>query len=164
MTEVRTQTVNPRAAIREARQQRLRVAHSGTPTVKVWPANEAVRQALRHGSGIRFRKSLNDSVEWPNDSFTKRRIAEGAVLTEGPGAGGEPPKVEETHNARQQAATRAKANKAQRSEAKPAEAKPVEAKPAATNGNGNRTPPEQAREEYPREEAETEQQQDQAEA
>jgi hypothetical protein len=49
--------------------------------VRVNPANDQIRKAIKHPSGnIAFPES--GSVEWPNDSFTKRRIREGAVTRE----------------------------------------------------------------------------------
>lgn len=88
MPEVRTQTkIDPRASRREARQRRMHLVTDGRPaTVKVYPANDVIRQTLRHSSGVRFREQLDQPVEWPNDSFTSRRIAEGAVRTDGPGS------------------------------------------------------------------------------
>lgn len=57
---------------------------SGAPqqhtNVRVVPANEAMRKALKHPStGMPFGESMSDSVEWPNDQFTKRRIRDGDV-------------------------------------------------------------------------------------
>ena len=116
MVDVRTETkhqshdqkskpVNPRDAIREARQRRLRVISQGKgETVKVYAANETMQAVLRHPSrGIRFRQELDQPVEWPNDSFTARRIAEGSVRTDGPGSG-EMPEADGSLNPRQQAA------------------------------------------------------------
>ena len=48
--------------------------------VRVKPANEANRVNIRHPSGLKFRAGVDDSVEWPNDAFTKRRIADGSVV------------------------------------------------------------------------------------
>ena len=111
-----TKPENPRKAIREARQRRLQVIDGPSKTIKVYAANDRLREALRHSTGSRFRASLAEGVEWPNDSFTKRRIAEGSVLTEAP-AGGEYTAPDETLNPREQAA----ANKPKKSEAKPPE-------------------------------------------
>ena len=105
---------NPRKAIREARMRRLQVIDGPPKTVKVFAANERMREVLRHSSGSRFRASLSEGVEWPNDSFTKRRIADGSVLTEAP-AGGEYQEPDQTKNPREQAA----ANKSKKVEAKP---------------------------------------------
>lgn len=112
MVDVRTETktqsdpVNPRTAIREARQRRLRVISQGrAATTKVFAANETMREVLRHPSGGRFRDSIDQGVEWPNDSFTMRRIADGSVRTDGPGSG-EQEEPDESLNAREQAAAR----------------------------------------------------------
>ncbi len=56
------------------------VAQHAIPGVRVKPANEANRVNIRHPSGIAFRAGVEDSVEWPNDAFTKRRIRDGSVL------------------------------------------------------------------------------------
>jgi len=98
-----SQPENPRKAIRERRERRLRVIDGPPNTVKVFAASEALREALRHANGTRFRASLGEGVEWPNDSFTKRRIADGSVRLDGPGPT-EAPEVDETKNPREQAA------------------------------------------------------------
>ena len=48
-----------------------------TPRVRVLPANDELRRVLHHPRGMRFRAS--GSVEWPNDSFTTRRLADGSI-------------------------------------------------------------------------------------
>lgn len=114
MVDLRTETrtnnskpVNPRDAIRESRQRRLQLISAGkVATVKVYAADDMMREVLRHPSGkIRFRDALDQPVEWPNDSFTARRIADGSVRTDGPGTSGysEP---DESLNPREQAAAR----------------------------------------------------------
>jgi hypothetical protein len=56
------------------------------PRIRVWPANESVRKVIFHPAGkIRFAETLEESVEWPYDTFTRRRIADGDILLEGPG-------------------------------------------------------------------------------
>lgn len=108
MVDLKTQTkpVNPRTAIREARQRRLRVVSNGkAATIKVYAANETMREVLRHANGTRFRDTLDQGVEWPNDSFTARRIADGSVRTDEPGSGEQAP-PDESLNPRQQAAAR----------------------------------------------------------
>lgn len=107
---------NPRKAIREARERRLRVIEGPPKTVKVYAANEAMRGAMRHTNGTRFRSNISDGVEWPNDTFTKRRIAEGSILTEA-GGGREYTAPDETKNAREHAA----ANKPKSAQPEPAE-------------------------------------------
>jgi len=106
MVDVKTQTtpVNPRAAIRERRQRRLSLVSGKPATVKVWAANEAMREVLRHPTGIRFRDNLDHPVEWPHDSFTARRIADGSVRTDGAASTGEPPEADESLNSREHAA------------------------------------------------------------
>jgi hypothetical protein len=102
-----TKREDPRAKLREARKRRLRLIAGDRPAaIKVFAANETMREVLRHPSnGIRFRDDIGQAVEWPNDSFTARRIADGSVRTDGPGSGDAPPD-DETLNARQQAEAR----------------------------------------------------------
>jgi len=48
--------------------------------VRVVATKEDYRRALRHGvTKQRFLPNINDSVEWPNDTFTHRRLREGSV-------------------------------------------------------------------------------------
>jgi hypothetical protein len=67
----------------EARRERMAGFKPERVTrVRVNPTNDAIRKGIAHPSGnIRFPES--GSVEWPNDSFTKRRIREGSVTLEG---------------------------------------------------------------------------------
>lgn len=46
------------------------------PRVRVEPTKPEYR-VLRHPSGMAFR--AEGSVEWPNDRFTQRRVAEGSI-------------------------------------------------------------------------------------
>ena len=127
-TEAKPQTQrpeNPRKAIREARQRRLRVIDGPPRTIKVFAANEDMRAVLRHPNKIRFRSALSEGVEWPNDSFTKRRIAEGSVRIDGPASSGDPAPVDESLNPRQQSAARFIKDAVQDGKPKP----PSEAKP-----------------------------------
>jgi hypothetical protein len=48
----------------------------------VYPVNEDVRKKIKHPNGIGFRDTLDQGVDWPNDSFTQRRLAGGTVLLE----------------------------------------------------------------------------------
>ena len=50
------------------------------PVIRVYPASEMMRKKLAHPTGIKFRDSLAAGVDWPADSFTYRRLREGAVL------------------------------------------------------------------------------------
>jgi hypothetical protein len=73
-----SQQVN-RPAGRKVHPERLRLIAEARkiPRVRVEPTSEEFRRAIRHPSGMKFRPE--GSVEWPNDRFTQRRIAEGAV-------------------------------------------------------------------------------------
>jgi len=84
---------------------------------------------LRHSNGTRFRADVGQGVEWPNDSFTSRRIAEGSVSLE-PGTSGEAKPLDPTLNPREQAAAN-----------KPKKAEPKEESAPATNGNKNKPAP-----------------------
>jgi hypothetical protein len=72
------QQVN-RPAGRKVHPERLRLIAEARriPRVRVEPTSEEFRRAIRHPSGMRFRPE--GSVEWPNDRFTQRRVAEGSV-------------------------------------------------------------------------------------
>jgi hypothetical protein len=134
-TKIQTNPVDdPRASRREARQRRLRVVAGGRPaTIKVWAANEDMREVLRHPRGIRFRDTLDQGVEWPNDSFTTRRIAEASVRTDGPGSGQQAP-ADETLNPREQSAARKAASaskEAKETSKSPAKPPPEPPRPAA---------------------------------
>ena len=138
-TETKPQTqqskpVNPRDAIRERRTRRLRLISAGKPTtIKVFAANETMREVLRHGgTGMRFRDSIEQGVEWPNDSFTARRIRDGSVRTDGPGSG-EMPEPDESLNAREQA----EANK-------PKKVEPTKEAPPPKNGAKSQPAPQPA--------------------
>ena len=49
--------------------------------VKVLPKNEEMRKLLKHPQGqIAFKDT--GSIEWPDDSFTARRVADGDVTIE----------------------------------------------------------------------------------
>jgi len=117
---------SPRKAIRDARAARLRVIQGPAKTVKVYAANEAMRGVLRHGNGTRFRASLDQAVEWPNDSFTARRIADGSVLTDAPGKA-ERAEPDPNQNPRQHAAAMKPKPAEPKAETKPEEAKPSRA-------------------------------------
>jgi hypothetical protein len=47
------------------------------PRVRVEPTSEEYRAAIKHPNGMRFRGQ--GTAEWPNDRFTQRRIADGAI-------------------------------------------------------------------------------------
>ena len=101
MPEVKTQI--SRADRRDARLKLIR-DNAAVPMVKVYAGNETMRRLLKHPSAGAFR-SMGDAVEWPNDSFTTRRIRDGSVRTDGPASGDTPPDDDKL-NARERAAAR----------------------------------------------------------
>lgn len=80
---------NPRQVIRDERMARLkRINDDGRPAmVKVYAGSEDMRRLLRHANGTRFRAAMDQPVEWPNDSFTARRLAEGSIRLDGAASG-----------------------------------------------------------------------------
>jgi hypothetical protein len=63
------------------RQQRLaQIRASKHPGIRVVPRDEKVRAVFRHPNGVGFRSA--GSVEWPDDKFTRKRIADGTVTVE----------------------------------------------------------------------------------
>lgn len=51
--------------------------------MNVWPKNDEIRKFIVHpSSNISFPE--HGPVDWPDDAFTHRRIADGDVLTEEP--------------------------------------------------------------------------------
>ena len=60
-----------------ARQEQLKARMPKTPVVRVEPATDVLRRALKHPRGHAF--TAEGSVEWPLDRFTHRRIADGSV-------------------------------------------------------------------------------------
>ena len=51
--------------------------------IRVWPANEDIRRAVKHPSGGGF-TNKEAGTAWPADQFTYRRINDGDVLTTDP--------------------------------------------------------------------------------
>ena len=52
--------------------------------VRVLPKNETIRKLLKHPVGGAFR--AEGPAEWPSDSFTARRIADGDIIADGDAA------------------------------------------------------------------------------
>jgi len=51
--------------------------------MNVWPKNDEIRKFIVHPfANIPFPE--NGPVDWPDDAFTHRRIADGDVLTDDP--------------------------------------------------------------------------------
>jgi hypothetical protein len=70
-------------SLRKQRQNaRLKVINDARPKggIRVEPRDDTIRRLVKHPNGMKFRSE--GSVEWPNDRFTKRRIAEGVVTVE----------------------------------------------------------------------------------
>ena len=130
MPEMKTKVVSRSQQRIDAMRERL-----GTGTVKVLAANETFRRVLRHPSGnLRFQSKIDQAVEWPKDSYTRRRIAEGAVYVEGtaaPPKGSNDPKL----NPRERAASRRP--QATKKEEAPAPSKKSEASSARTAPSGS---------------------------
>jgi hypothetical protein len=57
--------------------------------MKVFPKNDDVRRVLYHPTAGKFR--AEGAADWPDDSFTNRRIKDGDIYKEG---GGDPQKHE----------------------------------------------------------------------
>jgi hypothetical protein len=95
---------NPRKAIREARLAKLKVIDGPPKTIKVFAASERLRSSLRHATGAGFASKLDQAVEWPNDSFTHRRLKDGSISLERSAGGADDSEPDETTNAREQAA------------------------------------------------------------
>jgi hypothetical protein len=75
MVEVTTKVMSPAEQIKQ-RVGRVKVP-APRPGIVVEPANDDMRRLLKHPRGIRFRSE--GPIEWPDDQFTHRRIADGSV-------------------------------------------------------------------------------------
>lgn len=109
--------VSPRAAARLARLKLIADNVTRPATIKVFAGNEDYRRVVRHPNGTRFRAELGEAVEWPNDSFTTRRIADGTVRLDGPGPA-ERPAEDEKLSLREQIRARAAVKIKDKAEAK----------------------------------------------
>jgi hypothetical protein len=71
-----------KAALRGLRsKQRMEAMRTAAPPgIRVVPANDDGRRLLKHPSGGGF--PAEGSAEWPDDRFTKRRLADGSVTRE----------------------------------------------------------------------------------
>lgn len=61
------------------RAERMRAAMV-VPGIRVVPANDDMRRVLKHPKRGGFRHE--GGMEWPDDRFTKRRLAEGVIQRE----------------------------------------------------------------------------------
>jgi hypothetical protein len=64
----------------KARQELMARITPRYPRVRVMPRDDDMRRLLKHPNGIGF--PATGSVEWPNDKFTRKRIADGSVTEE----------------------------------------------------------------------------------
>jgi hypothetical protein len=63
------------------RMEKIREGNKGLlKTVKVTPKNDTLRKLLRHPRAGAFPK--DGPAEWPDDRFTKRRLADGDISVE----------------------------------------------------------------------------------
>jgi hypothetical protein len=65
----------------DERMKKIREANKPR-TVRVTPANDDMRRLLKHPHAGGFGKE--SSVEWPDDRFTQRRLADGDIKEDGP--------------------------------------------------------------------------------
>ena len=83
MVDVSTQVVRNPAAERMAANQTRILAFNTIPGIRVVPSGgegfteDDMRRLLRHPKSGGFRET--GSIEWPNDTFTQRRLAEGCI-------------------------------------------------------------------------------------
>lgn len=65
--------------------------------IRVWAANAELAKVLTHPSlpRTKFSEDLSQPLDWPNDQFTTRRIADGDVLLSPPGQAAQQPMDEE---------------------------------------------------------------------
>jgi hypothetical protein len=71
-----------KVALRGLRQRERvqKLAEAAPAAVRVVPAKEEYRAVLKHPNGGGF--PATGSAEWPDDRFTKRRLADGSVTRE----------------------------------------------------------------------------------
>jgi len=60
--------------------------------MRVWPKNEEMKRMLRHANGTGFRE--DGTADWPDDSFTARRVRDGDILLKEPVKAKSEPKTE----------------------------------------------------------------------
>ena len=74
--------VQSKVALRGKRhRERVAMLNDAAPAgIRVLPAKEEYRKVLKHPKGAAFPET--GSVEWPDDRFTKRRLADGSVTRE----------------------------------------------------------------------------------
>lgn len=79
MVEVKTKPKIDMPRRAQIAQDRMRARTAHLKGIRVLPKNDDVRKYIKHmPSGLAFRSE--GSIEWPNDKFTQRRIADGTVI------------------------------------------------------------------------------------
>jgi hypothetical protein len=63
------------------RERMQKLAEAAPAGVRVVPAKEEYRAVLKHPNSGNF--PAEGGTEWPDDRFTKRRLADGSVVREG---------------------------------------------------------------------------------
>ena len=59
--------------------------------MKVWPKNDEMRKILKHPTGVPF--PAEGPADWPEDTFTHRRINDGDVTLDEPKVVTPPPRA-----------------------------------------------------------------------
>jgi hypothetical protein len=85
----------------KARAQRVRDMKK-VVGVRVEPANDDMRRLLKHPRAGGFRSE--GSIEWPDDTFTKRRLKEGSITLAKPPETKPPPPHHDKHKTENSAA------------------------------------------------------------
>ena len=75
MVTVTTKVSTPGQRMKE-RTERMRKMHT-RPGIRVEPANDDMRRVLAHPRAGHFRSE--GSMEWPDDTFTYRRLRDGDI-------------------------------------------------------------------------------------
>lgn len=78
MVNVNIRTITPGQRQRE-KVQRMQKLHQ-RPGIRVTPKNDDMRRLLKHPRAGAFRSE--GSMEWPDDSFTHRRLRDGDIKRE----------------------------------------------------------------------------------
>jgi hypothetical protein len=78
MVEVKQRTRIDMPRRERIAQERMQMLRSKKRGIRVLPKDDDVRRYIKHmPSGIAFRSE--GSIEWPDDVFTRRRLADGTV-------------------------------------------------------------------------------------
>jgi hypothetical protein len=79
MTEnAKNNGMSERAKFLKARNDRVRELTPKRPMLQVEPTKDDYRKYLKHPNGTKFPQNSGSAL-WPQDRFTRRRIADGSV-------------------------------------------------------------------------------------